>query len=322
MTAEWRNLSGRFQGFIANLQPSPLEKRRVAAATEEVATCLRRRFYPQGSNVTDDYVLVGGHAKGTAVRPARIADMLFVMPREVRPSIVRAGDTSRLLGEMTTALSQEFATTEAHEGGWLWVRSFDDIAIRLVPCFRTAGESLIISLPGDRRGWLATNPQAELERLHEADMASGGKATHLLMMLKAWRRHHRAPIGSFALELLVCEFVLSWIYPRRSLLFYDWMVRDFFFWIGHQRGRELLTPGAMESLYLGERWGPATDRAFASAQNACVMERENKDGAATAEWWSIFGSDFTRPQPAIGVSEALRLGSSSATQPGFAASNR
>ncbi len=319
MTAEWRNLTGRFEAFIANLQPSPLEKRRVAAATDEVAICLRRRFHPLGEPTLGDHLLVGGHAKGTAIRPARIADMLYVLPSEHRPSVESTGDTTRLLSEMTAALSQEFATTEAHEGGWLWVRSFDDIAIRLVPCFRTAGENLLVSLPGDSRGWLATNPMAELTRLHEADIASGGKATHLLMMLKSWRRHHRAPISSFALELLICEFVLAWTYPRRSLLFYDWMVRDFFFWIGHQAERELLTPGALESLCLGKTWARTTEKAFAAAQTACALERENKDEAATAEWWSIFGPEFTKSDPKFTAPKAIRLGSGSATQPGVAA---
>ena len=70
-----------------------------------------------------------------------------------------------------------------------------------------------------------------MARLEAADAASGNKASHLILMLKAWRRARRIDIGALALELLVTDFVSVWTYHRRSLLFYDWMVRDFFFWL-------------------------------------------------------------------------------------------
>jgi hypothetical protein len=100
-------------------------------------------------------------------------------------------------------------------------------------------------------------------------------------------------LTSLAIELLVTEFALAWIYPRRSLLFYDWMVRDFFFWMVHQARRELLTPGALERLHLGDAWLEAAARAYGQARRACAMEHDNREEEATQEWRRIFGPEFS-----------------------------
>jgi hypothetical protein len=117
------------------------------------------------------------------------------------------------------------------------------------------------------------------------------------MMLKAWQRTHDVALASLAVELLVTEFVLAWIYPRRSLLFYDWMVRDFFFWLVHQVRRDLLTPGALEPLPLGEAWLGAAAQAYGRARRACDMERDNCEEEAAEEWRHIFGPAFPAAVP-------------------------
>jgi len=302
MTAEWRHVTGHFHAFIGNLQPTPIERRRAHAAATEVADCLRRQFAPprpsRGRHLTaagrparalDDHVVTGGYGKGTAVRPARSVDMLYILPAELRPPTALARPMiASMAGEMSAALAGTFATREEPDEGWLSVRSFSDVEVRLTPCFRTGGDALMVAARGSG-AWLSTNPAAEAARLHQADLASGGKATHLIMMLKAWRRTHEVALTSLAIELLVTEFVLAWIYPRRSLLFYDWMVRDFFFWLVHQARRELLTPGALERLHLGDVWLEAAARAYAQARRACALEQDNREEEATREWRRIFG---------------------------------
>ncbi|MBT3359872.1 MAG: hypothetical protein HN403_09635 [Rhodospirillales bacterium] len=307
MTAEWHNVTERFHGFIGSLHLSPLEKQRAQAAASEIVSSLRLRFRPtdhpapsllernQPYARENDSSLIGGHAKGTALSPARLIDMVFVLPRGLRPTIGNRPEMELILDEMAVALNGKFAARESPSGDWLLVRSFDDVAIRLIPAFRTVGENLIVGLPQRKQMWLAMNPAAEDARLRAADLASGGKATHLIMMLKAWRRFRKVPISPFALELMVCEFVLAWTYLRRSLLFYDWMIRDFFFWAVHQVGREILTPVALECVSLGDLWLEEAERAHILAQNACVMERENRDAEAIARWCDVFGPRFSNP---------------------------
>lgn len=329
MATEWQHVTNHFHAFIGNLQPTPLERRRAQAAAGEVAACLRRQFAPpprpRGRHLSaygrpgrphDDHVVTGGYGKGTAARPARAVDMLYILPAELRPPTAMARPMiASMTGEMSAALARSFATREDAGEGWLSVRSFSDIEVRLIPCFPTAAATLMVAAPRLPGGWLSTDPAAEAARLRQADLASSGKATHLIMMLKAWRRTHDVALASLAIELLVTEFVLAWIYPRRSLLFYDWMVRDFFFWLVHQARRDLLTPGALEPLRLGDEWLGAAAQAYGRARRACDMERDNREDEATEEWRRIFGPEFGG---GISCLPAVRQGGL-ATLPGRAA---
>jgi hypothetical protein len=104
---------------------------------------------------------------------------------------------------------------------------------------------------------------------------------------------------------LACEFVTVWIYQRQSALFYDWMVRDFFFWLTAQGGRALAIPGTDEALALGDVWCADAEAAHAAAAEASDLERDNMDEQALVRWRRIFGLAFSGvpmppPPPVVG----------------------
>ncbi len=305
MTAEWRHVTARFHGFIANLQPTP--ERRLAAqmAAADVAACLRRRCHsgdgfppadPSGAGPSD-YLVIGGHGKGTAIRPGRTVDMLYVLPAALRPC-GRPGNGAGpppLIQDLAADLSGRYSAIHVTREGWLALVCAGEAAghgtaVRLIPCFPCADGGFPIAAPGT--GWRHSNPLAEAARLRRADRASGNKATHLIVMAKAWRRARGVAIGALALELLACEFVGLWTYQRRSLLFYDWMVRDFFFWLGHQGRCALAVPGAMETVHAGDAWLEDAEAAHRLARRACRLERDNRDDDAREHWLDIFGPAF------------------------------
>jgi hypothetical protein len=133
-----------------------------------------------------------------------------------------------LIEEMKRRLSRRYGAVEVVREGWLALApEGGGPAVRLIPCFACPkGGFLMANSVGDGM-WRQSNPKAEAQGLRQADLISAGKATHLIMMLKAWRRANSVPIPPLALELLVSEFAGLWTYQRRSLLFYDWMVRNF-----------------------------------------------------------------------------------------------
>lgn len=261
MTAEWRHVTQHFRNFIANLQPTPDQRRTVQMAAAEVAECLSEKFIQPGTHRTAiDHMVIGGHAKGTAIQPAQAVDMLYILPAEARPSCgPQDGWESPLPEQLATELAKRYTPVERAREGWLAVIHEDSArqartAVRVIPCFPLQDGGFLISRSHPEFAWRYTDPTAENTALHEANKASANKATHLVLMLKAWRHARHVSVASLALELLVCEFVSVWTYHRRSLLFYDWMIRDFFFWMGHQENRELLIPGGVETLPVGNQW--------------------------------------------------------------------
>lgn len=306
MTAEWRHVTQRFHGFIANLQPAPGERHAAQAAVADVASTLHERFAPLSDvPAAADHMVVGGHAKGTAIRPARGIDMLYILPPEAR-AVPGRGDpgTPSLAERMATALEGRFPAVEPAPEGWLAVMCGDaargeGTAVRVIPGFPCPNGGFLVARPAPGVAWRYTDPAVEIAHLRKANQTSADKATHLVLMLKAWRRTRRVPITALALELLVCEFVSVWTYHRRSLLFYDWMVRDFFFWLGHQDKRALAIPGGVEALEVGDAWLAEARAAYVRAQHACRLERDNRNEAAVRRWHEIFGPAFDETPGAL-----------------------
>ncbi len=324
MTDAWRHVFARFGGFIEHLRPSEVERGAALTAAAGVARCLRSHFRPLDELLSggfpgageSDYLIIGGHGKGTAIRPADTVDVLYVLPANLRPEI-RPATGSRSLGiELAAVLKEQFpAVTQAPEG-WLAVKPDGAVprpaaAVRLIPCFphhpAKQGGGFLVADPGSPTAWRAIDPAAEMARLEAADAASGNKASHLILMLKAWRQAGHIDIGALALELLVTDFVSVWTYHRRSLLFYDWMIRDFFFWLRFQRDRAVSIPGGPELLAVGGSWLAAANDAYAAARTACLLERDNANDDALGHWESIFGAAFTETQEPPAAAEVQTL---------------
>jgi len=319
MTAEWRHVSGRFSAFIAGLRATPTERRQARAAAAEVARSLRPVFHP-GLDFSHtggtDHVVVGGFAKGTAMdsgpgeSPA--VDMLYLVPGGYRPRLVHGeGLLAPLFCEVAAALRDTLGGVELAPEGWLRVApsrrgaAGPRAAVRLIPCSPCPRGGYLVGDSGLAATWRYCHPALERARLREADRISGDKATHLILMLKAWRRTERVPISALALEILVTEFVRIWTYQRRSLLFYDWMLRDFFFWLREQGGRVLAVPGAVEALALGHNWVGRADRAYRLAESAARLERENRNDEAERAWRKLFGPGTPRARRSLAAPPRL-----------------
>ncbi|MDP7651936.1 MAG: hypothetical protein QGF38_09580 [Rhodospirillales bacterium] len=313
MTDAWRHVFARFGGFIEHLRPTESERCDTLAAATDVARCLRSHFRPLDELLSggfpgageSDYLIIGGHGKGTAIRPADIIDILYVLPVNIRSENRQATGGQSLGLELAAVLRERLPDITHAPEGWLAVRPGGDVArhcatVRLIPCFPRHPEEnrsgFLVADPGSSAAWRVIDPTAEMARLEAADAASGNKASHLILMLKAWRQARRIDIGALALELLVTDFVSVWTYHRRGLLFYDWMVRDFFFWLRFQRDRAVPIPGSSELLAVGGSWLAAANEAYGAAKTACLLERDNAGDDALAYWEGIFGAAFIESQ--------------------------
>jgi hypothetical protein len=329
MVTEWDHVVDRFEHFIAAINPSPSEDADMRAVVRATAHCLSEHYYgpPTRSGQFDkDYRIVGALAKGTAIAPAERADLLYILPDALRPC---AG--KKLLDNLVAAAARRYPILDVSpvgaQWGWVLIGGTPDLddgdrAIRAIPCFDCGGGKGYLTWRTDgARRWRHVNPDAELAELKRADAESGGKATDLVRMLKCWRDAHFVPLSGFALEILVSEFVRIWTYHRRSLLFYDWMVRDFFFWLRYQDARELRIPGTVEVLAIGEGWRAAASLAHDQAVAACRLERESRGGEAGLIWQVVFGHLFPLAPAAAGDALAgpgpvPRLAGPSASDPG------
>ncbi|TVR95541.1 MAG: hypothetical protein EA406_13790 [Rhodospirillales bacterium] len=301
-TAAWSRVGRRFAGLLSGLPASAEQRAQAGAVGRLVAHGLRRALAAPGDGSDRGRaILLGGYAKGTAPRFSAAVDVLLVLPAHLRPDF-SAGPTAlgrrrrRVIAPVAAVLGERHGGVRIDADGWLVVRpargSTSAIPlVRLRPVFACAEGGFLTPAPDGRQGpWRHLDPAAELANLEAADKATAGKATHLILMLKAWRRAQAVPIQPLALELLAAEFVRAWIYQTQSALFYDWMVRDFFFWAAAQAGRPLPLPGTGETLASGRAWRDAAEAAHVTAALASDLERDNREAEAAACWRHLFGA--------------------------------
>ena len=301
--AAWRHVAQRFARFLAAIEPSPAETAVVESTGGEVAALLDRRFAarpprrrrpgpaPSG-NPLGTVRAIGSHAKGTAISGTATLDLLHVAAE--RGDGPAAGPTSKIID----LLAERYGAIRIAPPGWLMVEPRqrpDDagrVRVRVLTALASAAGGARVDVSSRRRpgaAWLHLDPAAEVAHLDLVDRLAEGKARHLIRIVKAWRRAVAAPLSGFAIELLATEFLSVWLYRRRSLLFYDWMVRDFFFWLTLQAGHALAVPGTGEPLPLGDAWVEAAAAAHAAAARAANLERDNQSLAALGHWREIFG---------------------------------
>jgi hypothetical protein len=305
----WQQVPERFGGFIASLTPSAASRESMAEAARQMARLLTRpvvsgRGRRPGSAALS-IAAIGSAAKDTVIEPVAGIDFLLVLPDGAREPVgrhTRADAAPTAVRQIVDQLCQRYGAVEIAPSGWIVVCP-DRVArgcrlrVRLLPAFVCASGGMLVARSGRTDGgpWQHMDPAAELQRLDEMDRLSGGKARHLVRIAKAWQQTLAVPLSGFAIELLVTMFLSVWLYRRRSLLFYDWMVRDFFFWLAAQGGSQLVIPGSCERLSIGDAWVARATAAAEAAAAASELERDNDAVAAVGQWRAIFGMRFGEP---------------------------
>lgn len=303
MTGQWQDVPKHFKGFLSTLR-IPWEFRETATIAVSTAAESLDPYYHPSTCLDKDHQqpahfrLVGGLAKDTAIAPVRTVDMLYILPGDLKPGKGQEAETTRYLAK---ELSYHTGSTPGRdyldEDGWLIVQSRpeglkDALTLRILPCFPLDRGGYQLATAPEKADWRFTHPDAELALLKQTSNLSGNKVHHLIRMVKCWKQTHNVAIPSIALELLALEFLKVWTYQRRSLLFYDWMVRDFFFWMKHQTCRQIPLPGGLQDISIGNIWVEEAELAHIHADAACRQERSDHGLDAMKNWQSLFGTTF------------------------------
>jgi hypothetical protein len=142
--------------------------------------------------------------------------MLFVLPWDIytRIEALTGNKQSQLLQEARRTLLGTFPNTEVSADGPAVVAPFQTYNVDVVPAFLFSSGDLAgqyyIADTKDGGRWRCSNPVAEFNWLQQVDAASFGKATHLIKMLKAWKRECNVETKSVCLEILASVFVTQW----------------------------------------------------------------------------------------------------------------
>ena len=291
----WAYVIPHFTRFLANLELTSNQRDDAMTKARSVGKCLHAKYYA-GDYDPGKVVVVGSYGKGTAIRPPSDIDMLYVLPsyHYYRISNISGNGQSQLLQEVRHALATRFPHTSISADGQVVKVPFASYAVEVVPAFLGPNGTYLTCHTADGGSWRVSNPIAEYYAIALSDVAYQNKATHLIKMLKGWKRNCNVPLKSIVLEIAACSFIRQWQYNNRSIFWYDWMVRDFFAFLWQYRNGTAQIPGIQETIPLGDSWVSRCESAYSRALKACEYERHDLGVLAEDEWEKIFGNQFTR----------------------------
>jgi len=301
----WNYVIPHFDTYLKNIELRLAERMDAMGKAERVARCLWSKYYFGDFN-SSCYVIVGSYGKRTASRPPSDLDMLFLLPSTQYSRIEQllGNKQSQLLQEVKRGMSTTFALTDLRADGQVVLAPFQTYKVEVVPAFLLKDGTYITAHTLDGGSWRASNPSAEYRAIADADSVSSGKATHLIKMLKPWKRECSVEIKSLSLEVLVCEFVKQWQFRGQTLFYYDWLVRDFFEFMLRYRFGWTRVPGTSEKIELGEAWFRKCQSAYNRSVKACEYERADWESLAAEEWRKVFGNQFCMVQSRASAASA------------------
>ena len=191
--------------LVHSLKPLDSE---VSAANSHVATIRRRLESRLG---VKRVVVIGSHARRTAVRHFSDVDVMAILPRtEARwgGALVSPGTFLTKIGDQ---LRDRFVQTKVRTDGQAVVVHFGSStqAVDVVPAVFLGFEAgrPVYRIPDSSGRWIETSP-ARHQRLFEVSSErSGGKLKGIAQLIRAWKygRDPAIPLSSFYADLLLCK---------------------------------------------------------------------------------------------------------------------
>lgn len=223
-TATRLRIAQRFQTLLARIEPLPTEVAAAYKHADSVKARLAKAF------ALKKFVVIGSHARGTAIRGCSDVDFFAVISRDD----VRSGDvyvrSSTILDRVRQDLSNRFGRIEtARDGQAIMLNFGSGSAVDVVPAFfwEMGSKHPIYQMPDGTGEWMLTNPEVHGAYLKHANLASGGKLRRTVQLLKFWRecRQPHIPLSSFHVEIvLASERVCTGAQTHAQCLAAAWQV--------------------------------------------------------------------------------------------------
>jgi hypothetical protein len=251
-------LIARFQAFLSNLKLTANQRTDGEKKFAGVVSCLNTAYYGHNSS-TDNAFFIGSWAKDTHVRPPRDVDLYFVLPPAVHARFEGhasgVNKQSALLQEVKSKLLATYSASEIRGDGPVVLAGFRSYDLEIVPAFKLQEDRAYWVCDTKNGGsYMKTKPLHEVDHIQDADGQTAGNARNLIRMLKAWQSNCSVPIKSFYLELLAIDFLNQSAWKNNSLLYYDWICRDFFAWMIGKAGSFVIAPGTYDILWLSRQF--------------------------------------------------------------------
>ena len=289
-------LADWFRTFCSNIQVQ--DRGTISARYKKITRRLNTDFWSTQSE-TSHSLYVGSYGRRTVIQGFSDLDMIFELPSWVytRYNGYSGNGQSALLQAVRGSLQKTYPSTRIGADGQVIEIAFQDrITFEIVPAFVNKAGSYTFPDSNSGGHWRITNPEPEIEAIRSRNNDCNGNLVPLCRMMRAWKSKWDVPIGGLLIDTLAYQFIDDWELKDKSFLYYDYMSRDFFRFMGDQdKGQEYWrAPGSEQYVYRKGLFQWKATRCYNLSREAIEHEMASpkREWSAKQKWREIFGTSF------------------------------
>lgn len=289
------SIATKFQSFCSDIRISGTVAADVSYRYKRITRQLNQDFWGSDSE-TSHSLYAGSYGRDTAIHVSDI-DMLMQLPYQVYVDYhnYHGNGQSALLQAIKASLQKTYSSSHLKGDGQVVVIAFKDgIRFEVLPCFINKDGSFTYPDTNGGGSWKTTDPSKEIRAIREGNDRWNGNLKNLCRMARAWKDRWDVPIGGLLIDTLAHQFMNGWEHSGKSYLYYDFMVRDFFYYVASQDEDKQywLAPGSGKRVYREGKFEYKATRCFNLACEAITYENSNMPATANGKWREIFGTKF------------------------------
>jgi hypothetical protein len=200
---------------------------------------------------------------------------------------------SALLQAVKSSMEKTYKPTYMRADGQVIKLDFTDgINFEIVPAFINKDGSFTYPDTNNGGSWKITDPKSEMTEMTRANHNWNKNLKKLCRMARAWKDTWDVPIGGLLIDTLAYNFLTNYQYKDKTIVYFDWMSRDFFGYLKDQKADQQywLAVGSNQKVYTKGNFQYKALRCYNISLEA--IEKEKFETTAKSKWRDIYGTKF------------------------------
>ncbi|WP_435781708.1 SMODS domain-containing nucleotidyltransferase [Providencia hangzhouensis] len=289
------SVSDKFSTFCSNLRMSDSTVSSVSSRAKSITKRINSDFWSSSSEYLHS-LFVGSYGRGTDIHISDI-DMIIELPYSYYTAYSNHlfNGQSALLQLVKNSLKLTYSLTEMRGDGQVVVIQFyDGMRFEVVPAFKNTDGDYIYPDTNNGGSWKITKPRKEIDSINTWNFILNKNLKRLCRMARAWKEQWNVPISGMLIDTLAKNFLENYEYRDKSYLYYDYMTRDFLFYLSNQNQYQnyWLALGSSSYVYRTGIFEHKAKRCYNLAVEAISSEFCGHTYTANLKWREIYGTKF------------------------------
>lgn len=285
-----------FQKFCNSLAISTSERSTISSRYKAITKRLNTDFWDFDSETAFSFYS-GSYGRGTAINGISDLDMLFQLPSKLltQYSNYKGNGPSALLQLVRNSILKTYSTTSVGADGQVVVVSFSDGTVyEVVPAFEKTDGSFIFPDANNNGSWRVCNPKPEIKAISDRDSSCNGNLKLLCKMMRTWKKQWNVPMSGMLIDTLAYNFIGSWKYRDKSYLYFDWLSRDFFYYMKEQKSDQTFwfAPGSNQKVWRKGLFEYKAKQSYNLALAAIEYADKKMEYSSRQKWREIYGTTY------------------------------